>query len=58
MASFIRTTPFLPPGRFLTALTRLRAPAPGGGNALVVSEFSNCIPIVALTPLIFASGFE
>lgn len=58
MASFTRTTPFLPPGRFLTALTRLRAPAPGGGNALVVSEFSNCIPIVALTPLIFASGFE
>lgn len=57
-ASFTRSTPFLPPGRFLAALTRYRAPLPGGGTALVVSEFSNCIPIVALTPLIFASGFE
>lgn len=57
-ASFTRSTPFLPAGRFLAALTRRFTPLAGGTSALVVSEFSNCIPIVALTPLIFADGFE
>lgn len=58
LASFTRSTPFLPAGRFLAALTRRFTPVAGGGSALVVSEFSNCIPIIALTPLTFANGFE
>ncbi len=56
-ATFSRQTSGLGAGMSLTALTRRFATAPGM-PALIVSEFSNCVPIAAVEDLIFRNGFE
>ena len=57
-ASFTRQTNVLPPGKFLTALTRRFATTPAGPSTLIVSEFSACRQIAALPDLIFMNGFQ
>ncbi len=56
-ASFVRQTMFLPPGKYLTAITRWFATNPGN-SALIVSEFSACRQIAASADLIFSDGFQ
>jgi hypothetical protein len=54
--TFTTTTSFLPPGKFLSALTRRFSTQPGV-TALIVSEFSACRQIEP-TPPLFADSFE
>jgi len=55
-ASFSVQTPYLPPGKYLTALSRRFTTVPGL-PALIVSEFSACRRIEN-DDFIFVSGFE
>ena len=56
-ASFTRQTSGLGAGLVLTALTRRVAATPGP-SAFIVSEFSNCRPVVSSNDLIFRNGFD
>ncbi len=56
-ATFARQTSGLGPGMILTALTRRFATTPGP-SALIVSEFSNCRPVISSADLIFRNGFD
>ena len=56
-ASFVRAAQFLPQGKFLTSLAR-RFSTTSAVPALIVSEFSNCVPIASSADLIFVDGFD
>lgn len=56
-ATFTRQTSGLGAGLALAALTRRFATTPGP-PALIVSEFSNCRPVVSANDLIFRNGFD
>ncbi len=56
-ATFTRETSGLGAGLVLTALTRRMATTPGP-TAFIVSEFSNCRPVVSSVDLIFRNGFD
>lgn len=56
-ATFTRQTSGLGAGLVLTALTRRSASTPGP-SAFIVSEFSNCRPVVSSNDLIFRNGFD
>ena len=55
VAAFTRQTSGLGTGLVLTALTRRSASTP---SAFIVSEFSNCRPVVSSNDLIFRNGFD
>ena len=55
VATFTRQTSGLGTGLVLTAVTRRSGSTP---SAFIVSEFSNCRPVVSSNDLIFRNGFE
>ncbi len=56
-ATFTRQTSGLGAGLVLTAMTR-RSATTSGSPAFIVSELSNCRPVVSSSDLIFRNGFE